>query len=286
MNDHTSAPLKLPALHELPLAWRALLTGVALFLGAGYFSALVNVYAQDELTDGRPGLSAQDLLLKYSGGYVDVVPGEAPPSRMLEMIQGEMRQYFSSDEHYESMLAWLRGGARREEFSGDDDLTPEIVLISDCLRCHAADGGEEIGRKSPLGADLFTPDYELVAALSLATEPGQTRVWRAPRDWRSLAMSTHAHLLSVPMFVVLLAALFLWSGWLREAPAPRTLLACAPLALFLADVACWWLARIPEIGWVFALAIGGIGALFGLSYGVQWVVVLRALWGRRMTNDE
>lgn len=268
-------------LARLPLPWRGLLTCVLIFLGAGYFAAQINVLAQNELTDGEPGLSARDLILKYHGGEVEVRAGEAAPSRMLEMIQTAMRQYFTEDAHFTVLHDWLKAGAPRDRFSSGADLTPELVLALDCMRCHAADSGKEIGTLSPFGPDLFTVEYDRVAELALAHEHdhenGAATVWRPPRDWRALAMSTHAHLLAVPMFVGLLGALFLLSHW-PAATGLRTVLACAPLVFFLLDVAFWWLARLDGIGPAFALGIGATGALFGLTFLFQWVVVMIALW--------
>jgi len=266
------------SLGELPLAWRTLLTCVVVFIGAGYFAALVNIVGQTELTDGKPGMSTQDLILKYAGADVELVAGQPPPSRMLEMIGTAMRQYFSDDENYNTLHDWLSGGAAEAAFSAGEDTAPQDVFIMDCLRCHAADGGEEIGTKSPFGPDLFTPDFKMISEFTLAPAPGKSTVHRAPRSWRDLALTTHAHLLSVPMFVVLLGGLFLFANRPQRFPRLRILLACAPLVLFLLDVACWWLARIPNVGWVFALTIAATGALFGLTFGIQWLTVMIALW--------
>ncbi len=280
-----SAHLLLPPIGALPLAWRIVLTVVLLFLAAGYLAALANIYAQNERVDGEPGLGPRDLILKYAGGNVRIEPGKPAPSRMLEMIQGAMRQYFSDDASYRVLYTWLSNGAREDAFSDPiGELSPEDVFIADCLRCHAADSGETIGTKSPFGPDQFTPDYARIRKFALPTTPGQPTVRRDPIDWRDLAMSTHAHLLSVPMFLVLLATLFLWTGW-PAGPAPRTqrlrgVIAALPLAAFLLDVACWWLARLPGVGRFFALAIAGTGALFGLGFVTQWIVVMTALWRR------
>ena len=278
-------PAPWPGLSDLPLAWKIVLTVVLLFLAAGYVAALANIYAQNERVDGQPGLSPRDLILKYAGGDVRLEQGQAAPSRMLEMIQGAMRQYFSDDASYRVLYEWLKAGASEEAFTRTrDDLSPQDVIIADCLRCHAADSGEQVGTKSPFGPDQFTPDYKQIAKFALPHEPGQQTVHREPVDWRDLAMSSHAHLLSVPMFLILLATLFLWAGWPpgadRRSQIVRGLLAALPLTAFLLDVACWWLARLPGVGPVFALTIAGTGALFGLGFAVQWLVVLRTLWSR------
>ena len=272
-------------MNAVPLAWRVLLTTVVVFIAGGYVAALVNIVGQNELTDGQPGLSTRDLLLRYSGANVDVTAGEAPPSRMLEMVSTAMRGYVSSDAEFEVLVGWLRHGATRAAFTAGPEPTPHDVILANCLRCHAVDGGEEIAATAPFGPDLFEVNFQQVSEFTLTAEPGQTRVWRAPRDWRALALTTHAHLLSVPVFVVLLGGLFLWTGWPHRASRGgewlRVVLGSAPLVFFLIDVACWWLARIPEIGWLFALTIGATGALFGATFVLQIIIVLRGLWRRR-----
>lgn len=276
---NTDTTLRIPALSKLPIWWRALITCALLFLGGGYFAAQLNILAQNELADGVPGLSADDLRIRYSGMFVKGSTDEPPPSRMLEMIRGDMRENFTDDASFDVMLNWLRKGASEADFASGPAPTPADVLVEDCLRCHAAEGGKKIGQKSPLGRDTKTASYQMVSKFA-PPSAADGRVWHPPRDWRDLAMTTHAHLLAVPMFVLLLAVLFLWSGAFASRPALRSLLACAPLAIFLLDVSFWWLARLPGVGPIFALAIGVTGALFGVCYLTQWVIVLIALWRR------
>ncbi len=162
------AAFDLPQLNRLPLAWRALITCFMVFLGTGDLVAQLNVLYQNELVDGQPGLSFTDLKLRYSGGYVTRSEGEPLPSRMLEMIAGEMRQYFDTDANYEVLNGWLAGGATSEAFEAGDEPTPHDVIFSDCMRCHAADSKEEPGPESPFGPDLFEVNYEMVSKFTLA----------------------------------------------------------------------------------------------------------------------
>ena len=272
MADHLALPGQL---RDLPRAWRILLFVVVLLIGLGYGSALVNVYGQNELVDGKPGLTIDDLRLKYRGAYVEVEAGEAPPSRMLEMIQGSMRQYFSDDNEFDLMYAWLSSGATEGGLDEGEELTPSDVLVVSCLSCHADDAGHEIAATASFGPGQFEPpSYEKLSKFVSVVEPESGKAWVAPRDWRSLALTTHAHMLSVPIFVVFLAGLFLWS---RPASLDATTtgwLAATPLLLFLTDVACWWLARLPTGGTLFLYILMASGAAFALTFGGQWLFVM------------
>ncbi|MFQ5462666.1 MAG: hypothetical protein ACE5E5_08580 [Phycisphaerae bacterium] len=274
---------------QLPLPWRALVTVFVLVIGLGYLAALVNLIAQNELVDGKPGLSKADLLLKYHGGYIDVDPGDPPPPRMLEMIDGKMRKNFETEADYQIVRRWILEGAVEAAFRTPSDIasersaaSPEGIIIRDCLICHAADSGETIAETSSYGPNDSTVDFTQLARFAKSPAPEAKRIYRSPKDWRTLALSTHAHLLSVPIFVVIIGALFLWTGW-PSGPWSgrfRVALACAPLVLFAGDVSCWWLARLETGGELFALIIGATGALFGFTYVLQGVVVLVSLWRR------
>lgn len=275
---------ELPRPDELSPPWRATLTMFLLFLGAGYLVAQVNIWGQHELADGRPGLSWRDLVLHYRGDWADLRHGQAAPSRMLEMIQGAMRQYFNSDDDFQSLFGWLKRGAPREAFVEGPDPTPHDVIFK-CLRCHAADSRESIGRKAPFGPDRFTVEYDQVARFTLSAPPGAARVWRPPVDWRELVMSMHAHVFGVPMFLLALAVLFLWTGRPTGSPRLRTVLAAGPLACFLVDIASWPLARLPGVAGVFFLLLIPVsGAAFGFAYLAQWFVVMAALWRRPLAS--
>ena len=278
------AAFDLPKLNRLPTAWRALITCFMIFLGAGYFVAQLNVLYQNEMTDGEPGLSFLDLKLRYHGGMVQRTEGKALPSRMLEMIGSAMRQYFDEDAHYEVLSSWLAGGATEEGFTTGEEPTPFDVIFSDCMRCHAADSNEDPGAESPFGPDLFSVEYEAVSKFTLAGEPDQSEVWRPPTSRRDLAMTSHVHVFGVPTFLAIQSMLFLWAAGSKG--KWRTFLACGPLAFFFIDLACWWLARIPVIGVAFVALITVSAALFGLTFLIQWVVVMVSIWRRPMPHPE
>lgn len=275
-----SATVSVPAhIRGLPLAWRILASVVVTLIGLGYVSALVNIIGQNELVDGKPGLTIDDLRLKYAGAMITREAGTAPPSRMLEMIQGSMRQYFSDATEFDVLYGWLQDGATAEALTAGEEPTPADVLLVSCLGCHSDDGGHEIADTASFGPSQFElPEHARLAQFATVVKPEASEVWVAPRDWRSLALTTHAHMLSVPIFVVLLAGLFLWSRPLPLRHVRTGLLAALPLLLFLVDVACWWLARLPGIGTVFLYVLMASGGLFAATFLGQWAFVLWSLW--------
>ena len=52
---------------ELPLSVRTLYTATLLVLGIGYMFAMLQIYEVDAGRDGKPGLTAADIAIAYSG---------------------------------------------------------------------------------------------------------------------------------------------------------------------------------------------------------------------------
>ncbi len=97
----------------------------------------------------------------------------------------------------------------------------------------------------------------------------------------SLTQTTHLHLLSFCMLWMLTGVIFAFSSywkWFRCIVAPLVLLAQV------ADVSCWWLARLPNIGPYFALVIIGTGTLVAVGLVLQIMLSLFDMyrWPGRM----
>jgi hypothetical protein len=92
----------------------------------------------------------------------------------------------------------------------------------------------------------------------------------------SLTQTTHVHALSFSMLYALTGFAFAFSsypGWLRGILAPLV------LAAQVVDLSCWWLARLPNVGPYFALAILGTGTVVGIGLLLQIVLTLFDLYG-------
>jgi len=141
------------------------------------------------------------------------------------------------------------------------------ILDARCARCHMKGEAQE---SYPLETYEQIGKYAVVPAAVVAVDgwiksDRQTSV-------EKLTQSTHAHLLSFAMLFSLTGLTFAFTGY-------PLLVRCliAPLVLLsqVADVSCWWLARIDGVGPYFAMAIIGTGGMSGLGLLVQ---IFGSLW--------
>jgi hypothetical protein len=284
------------SLRSLPTAARLLLTMFVLLIAAGYLMALGNLYYRFEFADGRPGLSIDDFRAHFHG--IDL-PSESRPdgssdvakSRMLEMVEPgrKMHRYLAKggDPAIRSLIGWLKGGAPRDAFeiagtpADPDDPSPAAVIRKQCLRCHNAEAGEK--QDTPYGPDLFTVDYDLVykyaapgtgkgAAASIVGGAGAASEHVAAQSLEQIFLVAHVHMLSMPVFALIVGGLFLLSG---RPCVTRSIITIVPMAAMVIDFASWWIARESM---VFVHVTNVMGAVFGFFLAVQMLAVLGALW--------
>jgi hypothetical protein len=159
------------------------------------------------------------------------------------------------------MVAWADAGAPKLSYDKDAFPLPADVKVTD------------------LPQELRTT----AAAPSQATaQPAKPPVdkWAEAKSKRlsvdALTQSTHAHLLT---FSLLWAATGLIFAFTSYPAAVRTVLSPLVLIAQVADVACWWLARLDGVGPYFALAIMGTGAVVGLGLVAQIVLSVWNMYG-------
>ncbi len=294
------------SLSNLPRSAKIVLTLFLLIIGSGYLMAVGNMFHQQQLADGKPGLTPDDLKVTFHGVVVEkqvsskVVPA-TPKSRMLEMVEvgGEMRKHLNNGglPAIRSLQTWLNAGAVKDAFqqksiAEDGDPSADDVIAQYCLRCHNAEEGEK--SDTPYGADIFETDYEMVykyAAPGTASdtppdtgEAGDTDdsprlVKKGPQAIPHLFLVSHIHMLSIPVFALIVAGLFLLSDMPTRL---RGFIAPLPMLAMVMDFSSWWLARISE---VFLPVIMLAGALFGISFAVQIFTVLVSLWRSPKRGD-
>jgi hypothetical protein len=142
----------------------------------------------------------------------------------------------------------------------DDGTVKVRSLIQDrCSKCH--EDASQAGHKS---LDGYTDFADVLAVPQVGHTSRQMPLVH-------LTQTTHLHLLSFSVLWTLTGLIFAFSSyptWVRCILAPVVLLAQV------ADVSCWWLARLDGVGPYFALAIIGTGSVVGFGLFLQIVLSL------------
>ncbi len=294
-DDGKPAPLSV-ALDQLRLSrWptpaRITVSLFVAMLGFGYLGALGNLYHRHELADGQPGLTDNDLKAHFHGITVDVEDDASDVvamSRMLEKVVpgASMRKHLTAGDEADvrTLIAWLEQGAQASTFQTESlvqegDPSAEDVIAGRCLRCHNADDGEKAD--TPYGPDIFTVEQDMVyryakpgtAVDTIADAdamPGRKKI--GPQTLAQLFLVTHIHMLSIPVFTLILAGLFALTGWSTRW---KTIIGPLPMIAIAVDFAGWWLARSSEMFLPLLLIAGPV---FGLSLAMQIFAVLGSLW--------
>ncbi len=257
----------------LPGGLRVMLTAFLAIIGFGYLTAIANIYHRHQHADGRPGLSTDDVRAVYSG--LTVAANEPAPSRMLTMLRGAMREYAGDEDDFKVLESWLAaGGSEAGLDEGPPKKAPRRAIIRNCLRCHAKSTGTDISRRSPFGPDEFEVDYAMLRPLAAAgvESSGQSRHVPPQYTMARLVLVSHMHMLSIPMFTLVVGLLFMMS---RLPVFWRSALAPLPMLALFVDFAGWWLARLSPAS-VYLLILAG--AVFGVAFGVQLIAVTIDLW--------
>jgi mono/diheme cytochrome c family protein len=172
-------------------------------------------------------------------------------------------------------LPFPAGAPLTPDHLADGKAKVKTILTDRCARCHQK-GAEQEGY--PLETYEQLAKYLTVPMLATVQAAGRTWV-ESPRkvSVEKLTQSTHAHLLSFSMLFSLTGLIFAFTHYPR---AVRTVVAPLVLVAQLADIACWWLARVPDLGPYFAQAIVGTGSVVGLGLLAHILGGLWSLFGR------
>ncbi len=306
-------------LRDLPLSARITLAVFLFTVGLGYASAMVQLHLQHAGPDsilpspsevvrhfhGNGGVNKSQLqtlieadeslpftgtgsmsaaFTKRSEGWVRAIKDIAKEKNVNEIAaETELRRERTGERN--AVLAWLAADLPRGDYDTDNFTLPadwneqplsaayrdgnavkiQSLIKDRCARCHAKDGDDAKATSYPLET------YEQIKRYGTPT-PGGGRV-----SLEKLTQSTHAHLLSFAVlftFTGLLFALTSYPGLLRLLLAPLVLVAQV------ADIACWWLARIEgNVGEQFAMAIPITGMIVGFGLAAQIALTLWHLFG-------
>jgi len=214
-----------------------------------------------------------------------------------ERTRGETKIEEEREGERQAMLAWVRlkdSAAKKKAFmedkytmpadiagkpitpgflDGNKNLLIKKMFTERCLNCHQNNKVPDLDTYDKLAPFVTPPSRELIAGKWVRSEK-QTSV-------EKLTQSTHAHLLTFSILFGLTGIVFAFTSYplvIRCIVAPMVLIAQV------ADVSCWWLARIPApYGPMFAMAIMGTGAVVG--FGLSMHIVL-SLWNMYDTRGK
>jgi hypothetical protein len=169
------------------------------------------------------------------------------------------------------LVLWIDSGGKKEEYEAN-----QFVLPPDYDRAHLP------------SSLLVETDPDVIGAARAPARPKPANE-KAPIDrWKdakekqigyeSLTQSTHAHLLSFSMLWALTGITFAFTSYsycLRCLVSPLVLIAQV------ADIACWWLARLDGPGPYFAIAIVATGGVVALGLGAQITLSLFNMYGKK-----
>lgn len=185
----------------------------------------------------------------------------------LKLPEAERKKAFDDDRL--AIPAPLKGKPITAGYLSDDKASIKVKTLFDerCSRCHK-EGGD--------AANFKLESYEEIAKYAVVPKSVEIvdGMVRSERQIgiEKLTQSTHAHLLSFAMLFSLTGLTFAFTSW-------NVKLRCliAPLAVIaqVADVSCWWLARIDGVGPFFATAIIFTGTAVALGLIIQ---ILGSLW--------
>ncbi len=237
--------------------------------------------------EGKPfnggGTMRQAFSSRSAGWRAAINRRSKEKSINLRQAESELRS--ERDGERLALLAWVKSGANQKEFeennfvvpaslakhpitkdvidiSADGTIRAKIASIieSRCVRCHQESAG---GPAAQVPLDNWE---EIHTYCEVKTAAGGISA-------KKLTQTTHVHLLGFAFLygaTGLIFTLTSYPGWLRGT------LGVFPLVMQIADIGCWWLARLDP---VFAHAIIFTGAAVALGFLLQLVLSLFHLFG-------
>jgi hypothetical protein len=183
----------------------------------------------------------------------------------LKLPDDERKKAYEADKL--PIPASLKSKPFTEAYIDGDAIKVKSLFVDRCAVCHQKGGDAE---KYPLEDMDEIAKYAAVPK-SIEIVDGMVRSERQV-GIEKLTQSTHAHLLSFAMLFSLTGLTFAFTSWnvkMRCLIAPMVVLAQV------ADVSCWWLARIDGVGPMFATAIIFTGTAVALGLVIQ---IFGSLW--------
>jgi len=221
---------------------RLLYTSFIFLLGIGYIFAQVLIFMDVSPQDGKPGLSIEDIDIKYRGNRSG--------TRLEQALIGKMRAYRTQEE-FKKMVDWIHNGAPEDRFNSE--IKP--IVEKKCMSCH----NPQLGYNIP---DLA--DYKVIKALGDIDTGEPIAV---------LVKVSHIHIFGMSIIFYLLGRIFILSEmpiWLKRA------IVIIPFASIVVDIGSWWFTKYGSPIFAYTVILGG--AVFGISFAVQALYSLWQMW--------
>jgi len=226
----------------LPMSMRVLFTMVLLVFGLGYLMAMIQVWENHAGKDGNPMLSANDLMISYSGN--------PEGTRMESALRGSMADMLPAEKR-EILFDWLHKGAPQEEF--ESKANP--ILQEHCVMCHNPEANPHLPNFS---------NYEGVATVTAADEG---------MNLHTLIRVSHIHLFSIT-FIFFIVGYIFTHAYVRPTWVKCVLIA-APFLVLITDVASWYLTKVWDgFAWIVIIS----GAIMGISFAGMWFISMWQMW--------
>ncbi len=307
-------------LRDLPLPAKLVVSLFLISVGVGYFSALVQLHMQHSTRNGDPMPTVGDVIEKFSGlkEFDGNRPQSKLETILAGPADGAFDKnnmspaFFAKSSGYDkeckahgkanvdgdraaekaALIAWIQldPAPKKAAYAANTFPLPEgaveppeeyfdkatrlvkveSIFTDRCAKCHAGEQKPDLDEYAKI-EPLVTPPPMEVIDQKWVRSTRQVSV-------EGLASSTHTHLLSFSMLFSLTGIVFAFSSYpavLRASLGPVVLLAQ------LADISCWWLARLDTVGPTFATMIVGTGGVVGLGLAAQIVLGLFDLYGKK-----
>jgi len=237
---------------QLPIGMRTLYSGTLIVLGVGYLFAMIHIFASHAGRDGNPALSVQDLIIAYSGSKSD--------TRLEAALKGPMASMLPQAETDE-IVAWVRRGAIKEEFSTGTPLSVEAIIEKRCESCH--DGS------NPHLPDLM--GFENLAHV-IEIDTGM--------DIFTLVRVSHIHLFGITFIFFIVGSIFCHSYikplWMK------CIILMTPFLAIVLDIGSWYLTKLfPPFAWMVMIS----GGLMGVAFAVQVLISLYQMWFYKVPDE-
>jgi len=234
---------------QMTIASKMFYTGVFCVLGVGYLAAMLYVFMSHAGRDGKPGLSAQDIVIAYAG--------TSSGTKLESALMGPMSRMLQPDENHQ-IVDWVRMGTKKDEF--DAKIGP--LMTKRCVVCH-----------NNLNPHL--PSFESYEGVMKVAEKD------TGANIPTLVRVSHIHLFGLTFIFYLVGSMFIHAYFRRD--WLQGVIVVTPFLCILADIASWYLTKLDaEFAWLVIFS----GALMGTCFSIMFFVSMWQMWISRKIPPE